>query len=108
MITNERKDLFVRLVADGQNNIEQLNKCGFDTGTIKYLCSPAHAEHHIADIVGNKIVLNPAGENRLYKLKQADKEYDFMKWQLIFMGIAAAGAIASAILLAIQTFSPPG
>lgn len=103
MITNERKDLFVRLVADGQNNIEQLNKCGFDNGTIKYLCSPAHAEHHIAGIVGNKIVLNPAGANRLYELQKQDCRNRKEKIILIATVVAAISGLASAIFLGIQT-----
>ena len=103
MITNENKDLFVRLVADGQNNIEQLNKCGFDTGTIKYLCSPAHAEHHIADIVGNKIVLNSAGENRLYELQKQDNRNKKENFIMIATIIAAISGLASAIFLGIQT-----
>lgn len=101
MVTNENKVLFVRLVDSGQNTIEQLNKYGFDTGTVKYLCSPAH-DDQIAFIEGDYIRLNRVGADLLYELKQQDKEEQHKKKQLCITAIAAVGSILSAILLGIQ------
>lgn len=103
MVNNEQKDIMIRLIADGHNTVEKLNKQGLDTGTIKYFCSAAHSDSHIADIVGDKIVLTPAGANLLYKLKQQDNRNKKENVIMIATIIAAISGLASAIFLGIQT-----
>ena len=102
MITNERKDLFVRLVSDGHNTTDKLNKHGFDTGTIKYLCSPAHDEQ-IAYFEGDYIRLNRAGADLLYALQKQDNRNKRENIIIIATIIAAISGLASAIFLGIQT-----
>ena len=102
MVTKQKQELMVRLIAEGQDTIQKLIEKGFSQGEINCLSSPADRDN-IASKNGEKLTLNRKGADLLYQLKQTDKILNEKKIVAIATVVAAIGSVLSAILLGIQT-----
>ena len=70
-ITNESKELAVRLISEGHDTKQALTDCGLSEGLVRELTSH-HSRDQIAAEEGQHLVLTRHGADLLYQMKKED------------------------------------